>query len=458
MLLLGTQILDWRWLLLLAVVGTTAATWRIRQRLMGRYQVAQTVDRRLDLHDTLSTAWFLLGDAGRQGGPVAQRQLEQADAVAAGVDLSAVFPFEAQRAWALTGALLAVAFGLFAARYLVTSSLSLKQSLIPLPYTLLTEAVEKIERPFRKLAGARSPASSRLAVPDGPKSASDAHPMPGDKQEKGSAIESGKPGENGSPQKASAKGGNAQRNGAFASGKSDPSQALPSDRSAPHDANPESAKKLASNQPHGPGQAAKSNQNDSSALLDRMKEALSSLMAKMKPEESANKQSQNGRPSQDPKAGQQAAQRGSPESQTDQNSKSEEQGQEQNAQERTQGQATEKSQDARSRASNESSDNKGNEAKSGIGRQDGNKDSKAAEQLRAMGKLAEIIGKRSAAVTGDMSIETSSGQQQLKTKYTGQQGRHADLGGEVNRSEVPVDLQGYVREYMEQVRRQGDTK
>ena len=69
-----------------------------------------------------------------------------------------------------------------------------------------------------------------------------------------------------------------------------------------------------------------------------------------------------------------------------------------------------------------------------------------------MGKLAEIIGKRSASLTGDMQIEPS-GKQQLQTGYTHQQGQHADLGGEINRDEIPVEDQEYVREYMELVRK-----
>jgi hypothetical protein len=69
-----------------------------------------------------------------------------------------------------------------------------------------------------------------------------------------------------------------------------------------------------------------------------------------------------------------------------------------------------------------------------------------------MGKLAEIIGKRSASLTGDMQV-VPSGKQQLQTQYTHEQGKHADLGGEINRDEVPVEDQEYVREYMERVRK-----
>ena len=51
----------------------------------------------------------------------------------------------------------------------------------------------------------------------------------------------------------------------------------------------------------------------------------------------------------------------------------------------------------------------------GIGSQDGSKENHAAEQLKAMGKISEIIGRRSATVTGETSIEVQSGNQQLHT-------------------------------------------
>jgi hypothetical protein len=79
---------------------------------------------------------------------------------------------------------------------------------------------------------------------------------------------------------------------------------------------------------------------------------------------------------------------------------------------------------------------------------------KQAEELQAMGKLAEIIGKRSQDVTGEMMIEVPSGQQQLRTAYSNQVGRHANTGGEINRDEVPLIFQQYVREYMERVHRE----
>ncbi len=90
---------------------------------------------------------------------------------------------------------------------------------------------------------------------------------------------------------------------------------------------------------------------------------------------------------------------------------------------------------------------------SGIGKQDGNKDVKAAEQMAAMGKLSEVIGKRSQNVSGEMMVETQSGPQQLRTQYSQKSAAHGESGGDVSRDEVPVALQSYVQQYFEEIRK-----
>jgi len=91
---------------------------------------------------------------------------------------------------------------------------------------------------------------------------------------------------------------------------------------------------------------------------------------------------------------------------------------------------------------------------SGIGSQDGDKSIKQAEQLAAMGKISEIIGKRSANLTGEATVEVQSTSQQLRTPYAQRGAEHAAGGGEINRDEIPVALQAYVEKYFEQVRKQ----
>src|SRR4051812_31251814 len=58
LLFLGTDILDWRWLVIVPAVPLAAGTYIALRRLPASYPTAQLVDRRLKLADTLSTALF----------------------------------------------------------------------------------------------------------------------------------------------------------------------------------------------------------------------------------------------------------------------------------------------------------------------------------------------------------------------------------------------------------------
>src|SRR4051794_32738682 len=58
LLLLGTDILDWRYLLFIPTATMVAGTCRTWRRIPDRYQAAQILDRRLGLQDALSTALY----------------------------------------------------------------------------------------------------------------------------------------------------------------------------------------------------------------------------------------------------------------------------------------------------------------------------------------------------------------------------------------------------------------
>src|ERR1700761_8633788 len=88
MLLLGTQLFAWYWLLLLAAAGLAIGFARIRSRLIQRYEVAQVLDRRLALNDSLSTAWFLLSGKELSDNPAARYQIHQAEELAAAIHAS----------------------------------------------------------------------------------------------------------------------------------------------------------------------------------------------------------------------------------------------------------------------------------------------------------------------------------------------------------------------------------
>jgi len=75
-----------------------------------------------------------------------------------------------------------------------------------------------------------------------------------------------------------------------------------------------------------------------------------------------------------------------------------------------------------------------------------------------MGKISELIGKRSQNVSGEMMVEVSSGKQQLKTQYSNRSASHAEAGGDINRDEVPLAYQQYVLRYFEEIRKVPQTK
>jgi hypothetical protein len=453
MLLVGTQILSWYWLLLLGIGGLALAAWRIRARMLELYRVAQILDQRLQLNDSLSTAWFLLSRVEYREHPLARLEVERAEELARSVDPARAFPFTGQRLWALSGALCAVVFGLFAVRYLVTSSLSLRPPLVAIHFGSVFERLEKslsaenhVLRPAdsldRRQANASNSADpqqndahsellgsdgSKTGKPDGA-SASDAASQPGDaKGEK------------------QAEDGQSQSKEASASS----AQSTPGNQAEQPSGNESSTQQT----PNTKEQNANAQQS-SGGLMDKMKDALSSLMAKMRPDARSQKSAQNSEPSnEDQKLGGQTSTAKDQQNQS-QNAHGEQSNEQQNSQGQAQGQTVEKAESTQGRNSAESPDKRTSDAHSGIGRQDGDKDVKEAEQLQAMGKLAEIIGKRSASVTGEMMVETPSGKQHLKTEYSQRMGRHSDLGGEINRDEIPLIYQQYIREYMEQVRKQ----
>ena len=191
--------------------------------------------------------------------------------------------------------------------------------------------------------------------------------------------------------------------------------------------------------------------------MAKLREAMSNLLSKMHQQSGSGSQRQSnaGQNAQKPgnqRAGQRqngAAGEGQPQNSGQESAETEGQ------QASTEGKSGQNSQ---AQGAGHSNDQQGaNQPGSGIGRQDGNKDTKLAEQAAAMGKISEIIGKRSANVTGEITVEVPSTQQHLQTPYTQSNATHADAGGEISRDEVPEILQQYVQQYFEQIRKQQPT-
>jgi hypothetical protein len=449
MLLVGTEVLDWRWLLLLALAGIGITGYQVRQRLLGHYRVAQLLDKRLQLADSLSTAWYLLTRPGQRGDAITEYQLRGAEDAAQTVDLAAAFPFTGRRLWSIAGGLALLALSLFSIRYFVTRSLSLQPSLIPFQLSDVFERTDQdSDETKRQREEAQDPdqPSSQKSTPktDGQKDAKEP------RNEAAPLAQGNAPGAGQNPNQPAdmreSKEGQDDPNKPHSEGASGSAQKAGEKQG-------EAGEKSANAQKPSNEDSANSPQS-SNGLIDRMKDALSSLAAKMRPGNQGKQDSSRQKSGEDKKGDQQSASKdqNSSAQQSAENRETSEQQQASDGQ--AQGQTQEKNRSGQGKTADPSSDKSKSESHSGIGSQDGDKETKDADQLKAMGKLAEIIGKRSASASGDVMVENPSGKQRLQTEYSQRSGHHTDLGGEINRDEIPVMYQQYIREYMSQVRKQ----
>jgi hypothetical protein len=443
LLVTGTQLLSWYWALLLPAAAIVFAAYRVRKRLPSLYVTAQAVDRRMELTDSLSTAVFFGSVDGAKGAsPDLQRlQLAQAERAAANVDLRRAVPYTVPQAAYVAAALLLVASSVFALRYGLTERLDLKQPLA----RILQQSFgwgspeQKAQQDARKKAdkGASddSPASSEEGDPN---VASENAPQPDDTaenspnaQESKNASKADKNGQN-QNQQDSAENQEDKAEDANAEGRQDSAS------------DPKSGQQKGNEQQSKGNQASNAPQNGQS-LLSKMKEAMQNLMSSLQQQPSQNSGNQSGKNGKNQQnEGKQQASKGEKKSGAQSEDSQEQQAAEGQEAQNAEGQATERADSAQN--------NK--QPGSGAGSRDGSKDVKLAEQLAAMGKITEIIGKRSQNVTGEATIDVRNTNQQLRTAYQDRSAEHAQAGAEINRDEIPVALESYVAQYFERVRKQ----
>ncbi len=450
LLLAGTQILDWYWLVILFVGSLAVGLWRARRSIPSEYVIAQRVDRTMGLADTLSTATYF--DANRVPVNAEMRDMQRAEAerTASSVDVAAALPFVMPRVLYPAAGLLLVALGLFAVRYGMLGSLNLQPSLVSIAFDSFFNPDSKA---LAKNLGRKSPADlKKLTVPA---DASEQQP-PGNEMTPDNLLDTvDVPNVNGSEQgtetKSAAKGPQNQQ-----AEQGDGEQKGDKGQEGGEQGNQASGQQSQNDSKQDGSKEGKQAQNgkqgdSSSSLMDKMKDALANLMDKMKPQQSKQGESQQGKGQQDGKQGQmQGAQKG----QQARNQSNQNGAESPDAKGQQQGEGGEKSQSAQSKGGEKSGDNsQSQDGKSGVGKQDGNKDAKEAEQLEAMGKISEIIGKRQQNLSGEVMVEVSSSKQQIKTQYSGKNAAHVENGGEVHRDEVPLMYQQYVQQYFEEIRK-----
>ena len=452
-LILGTALLDWWTLGLFAAIGIGIGIWHISRHTPDSYKTALQIDENAHLKDTLSTALHF--SAHPAGSPqFRNNQMAQASAAAGTVNLETVVPFTFPRAIYAMAALALVASGLVAMRYRTGTGLDLKR---PLTEVLFEDQAARdikkngaLPKPQPgKWADAADNMLAKLGLK--PEAQNDA---PGDEDALDKAIQKALQQPGAQTGKSSPKGGEQEKS---AEGKDSPgddaSGGDPIDNGEKTGGDPKDG--AGKSEPkEGEGDKGQSKPGDSGkeSLMSKIKDAVNNLLAKSKQDQGGPQQkSQNQNKSMaknDPhKEEQKGDGQGKPEK-SDADSSADDSDPNGDALGGQQGEGKE---------SNASKQNQKQEG-SGIGSQDGSKELRAAEQLKAMGKISEIIGKRSATVTGETSVEVQSGNQQLHTSYSETKAAHVETDGDVTRDEIPLAVQAYVQQYFVEVRKAAAAK
>jgi hypothetical protein len=444
LLALGTEILQWYWPLVLLGGGLAVGVWRGRKRIPSSYRLLQEVDRRLELHDGLSTAFiFTQSEHWRRGSErVRAAQRAEAEALSRQVDPRRAMPVEAPRG-VYVAVLLAVAAGtLFAARYGVQRSLDLRP---PLSRALVD--LFRFPAQAAKIAEPEAPSNQPdvgevVAPPDKRQAGRAEHPTdPANGMPPGDLASAARNGEApGDELRDGARGSDQQERESSRNG----AERSQGEESSPSPPAPEAPSKEADSRP-----APSKEQSD---LIRKLQDAFANLLAKLKIPPMAGE-------------GRRTSERG-----TSEGSKTE-RGEGQKGEQaagnpdgegtpvadprghRT-GESAQQAQAGKGEGADQRSDQPGSDqAQSGIGTKDGAKSLRAQEQLEAMGRLSEILGKRAENITGEVMIEVSSGDQTLQTPYADRHAGHREAGGEIHRDQVPLIYQEYVQRYFEQVRK-----
>lgn len=455
LLLAGTQVLRWQWTLLLPLAAAAIGVFRARKRLPSPYGVAQIVDHRVQLADTLSTAlYFSQPAAATHGSPdICRLQSQRADRLAESVDVRQAVPYTMPRTIYLMAALFLVASSLFALRYGLSRRLDLKQPLAsmlqqsfgadepaqqaknqrrmrqPEPQTQPDDTGSAVEEPDQKQgdqqdadsANAEEPGDSqkpsgeqKASNADSKKETDEGDKADGDQKDAQADDRSGDEGDDSPTTKSS-------------DGKSDQKQ----DSSAKQDSN---------------------NSGENSSLMSKVKDFAQNLLSRVKPQQGQSGAQQQS--SQDPKNSQGKGQQNGGKQQSSKEGQPQN-GQQGDAQEGQAGEQAQNAQDPQGKGTGKSdAQQPSKQPGSGIGSQDGDKNIKQAQDLAAMGKISEIFGKRSATISGESTVEVQQTSQQLHTPYAQRGTEHVQGGAEIRRDEVPVALESYVEQYFEQVRKQ----
>lgn len=416
-LLLGSQLLGWFWAPIALLASATAGWIVTRKKLPSLYEVAQDIDGRLNLADSLSTAsYFESAPAGTEAA-VRDAQHAYAEKLAPSVDLKQALPFKRPTSLYPAIGLAMLVCGLFGVRYAAMGSFDSRPSLVKNALDNLLGAPKQQALNPQKSDGMQPGDNSQDQAES--KNADYA----GDSQFDPSAPESQFP----QPSQDKDKSDKKESNDDKMAGNDTPGQ--DQDKSGDQ-------KKQNGSESNVPNSQA----NSDPSLLDKVKQAMNDLMNKMK------------------SPGDQKNQKGDPQTDADKQP-----GQDGQSPDKSQGEGSDAQKNAQQSADAEkgqtsAQNTQSNESQQGFGSQEGDKNVKQAEALKAMGKISQILGKRAENVKGSVTMEVGQTKQQLKTASTEISQSHSDAGGEIHRDTVPPAYEQFVQQYFEEVRKATSTK
>jgi len=412
-LLAGTEYLSALWLVLVAALTLGVGVYVASRKRPSAYRVAQSIDAKLKLADTLSTAAHFIETPEAADPSLRESQRLQAERLAESVDLKQALPLTLPRAFYPALALALALAGVLLMRYAVLGSMNPRASLVASAYDNVFGAPQEQPKLQGSKDGGEQPGDGR----DQDKDASKNNDFAGDPSANFDPATPEVPKEQ-NKQQADKK---EQGNNPDAKGNN-------FNKDAPPDDKKEGTKEAA-----GGKQSDKADQEPS--LLNKVKDALNQMMNKMK---SSPKDSDKNQKSDPSESEQQAAQEG--QSQEKGDSKQSKDGKQSN-----------NAQDGSNTAQMKSSQ----DTQSGMGSQEGDKTAKQAEALKAMGKISELLGKRAENVKGAVMVEVGSTKQQLKTPLGQSESTHAEAGSEIHRDEVPPIYEQFVEQYFDKIRKPG---
>jgi hypothetical protein len=424
LLLAGTQVLDWYWPVLLAAVSLGIGIYQLRKHIPSRYQLAQRIDQKMALADSLSTAVYFSEHPKPGFEATIAKQYHAADGLAATVPLERALPMARSRYLLPAVGLFAIAAGLFVTRYLVMGSLDLRNSMVEMAvdtfFASPPETVAKVTRPDLRARPfdpeqPLAPQESQIPIPPDAEKGKEL----ADTQQKQDSANADQPGDE--------KGDNGDLDS----------------KDSKQDSN-----KDKQNDRQGDDKGSNDSQGDDQrSMLDKLRDAAQNLINKF----SSNEQKQQTAKNDSQQKGQKSDKAGKGDDDANQDSQADAQP---NSDE-----AGGKGKPNPKQAESQQDQKSGEKGASGAGDNNGKKDLEAAKAEEAMGKVSELLTQRSAATSGEMMVEVGQTKQELKTALTQQKAGHSDSGGEIHRDQVPLADQMFIERYFQEIRKSsGDAK